>query len=152
MAPLMAPTGRSALARERSGPRAAKRRIIASWPSISWNMAASATFRSIAGASAALGPAKQVADQAAERGVTYVNHTFTSNLALSASLQPFAGLADHRICEYPTELQPLARDLTLNHIAPDANGEIVMPDAPGLGIEINPEALARSTRWTSKSR
>jgi L-alanine-DL-glutamate epimerase-like enolase superfamily enzyme len=90
-----------------------------------------------------LGPAKQVADLAAKRGVTYVNHTFTSNLALSASLQPFAGLADHRICEYPTEFQPLARDLTLNHIAPDANGEIVIPDAPGLGIEINPEALAR---------
>ena len=90
-----------------------------------------------------LGPAKHVADQAAERGVTYVNHTFTSNLALSASLQPFAGLADHRICEYPTKLQPLARDMTLNHIAPDANGEIVIPEAPGLGIEINPEALAR---------
>ena len=73
----------------------------------------------------------------------YVNHTFTSNLALSPSLQPFAGLADHRICEYPTTLQPLAHDMTLNHIAPDANGEIVIPDAPGLGIEINPEALAR---------
>jgi L-alanine-DL-glutamate epimerase-like enolase superfamily enzyme len=37
----------------------------------------------------------------------------------------------------------LARDLTLNQIKPDANGEIVLPDAPGLGIEINPEALAR---------
>jgi L-alanine-DL-glutamate epimerase-like enolase superfamily enzyme len=90
-----------------------------------------------------LGPAKQVADTAAKRGVIYVNHTFTSNLALSASLQPFAGLPDHWICEYPTNLQPLARDLTLNHIAPDANGEIVLPDAPGLGIEINPEAVAR---------
>jgi L-alanine-DL-glutamate epimerase-like enolase superfamily enzyme len=37
----------------------------------------------------------------------------------------------------------LARDMTLNHITPDANGEIVIPDAPGLGIEINPKALAR---------
>ena len=75
--------------------------------------------------------------------MTYVNHTFTSNLALSASLQPYAGLVDHRICEYPTALQPLARDLTLNHITPNANGEIALPDAPGLGVEINPEALAR---------
>jgi L-alanine-DL-glutamate epimerase-like enolase superfamily enzyme len=64
-------------------------------------------------------------------------------LRLSASLQPYAGLADHRLCEYSTNLQPLARDLTLNQIKPDANGEIVLPDAPGLGIEINPEALAR---------
>ena len=75
--------------------------------------------------------------------MTYVNHTFTSNLALSASLQPFAGLADHRICEYPTKLQPVANDMTLHPITPDANGEIVIPDAPGLGIEINPEALVR---------
>ena len=90
-----------------------------------------------------LGPAKQVADQAAKRGVTYVNHTFTSNLALSASLQPYAGLVDHRICEYPTNLQPLARDLTLNHIEPDANGEIALPDTPGLGIEIDPDAVTR---------
>ena len=27
-----------------------------------------------------------------QRGVTFVNHTFTTHLALSASLQPFAGL------------------------------------------------------------
>ena len=93
--------------------------------------------------SAASGPAKEVADYAVARGVTYINHTFTSNLALSASLQPFAGLADHRMCEYPTGLKQLARDLTQNHILPDANGEIAVPDAPGLGIEINPEALTR---------
>jgi L-alanine-DL-glutamate epimerase-like enolase superfamily enzyme len=90
-----------------------------------------------------LWPAKEVADYAVARGVTYINHTFTSNLALSASLQPFVGLADHRMCEYPTGLQQLARDLTQNHILPDANGEIVPPDGPGLGIEINPAALTR---------
>jgi len=84
-----------------------------------------------------------VADYAARRGVTYINHTFTSNLALSASLQPFAGLETHTICEYPTGLQQVARDLTRNHIVPNGNGEIVLPDAPGLGIEINPEALTR---------
>ncbi|MGO4831841.1 enolase C-terminal domain-like protein, partial [Rhizobiaceae sp. 2RAB30] len=90
-----------------------------------------------------LAPAKQVADYAVKRGVTYVNHTFTSNLALSASLQPFAGLEDHRICEYPTTLKQLAVDLTVNHIVPDANGDIHVPDAPGLGVEVNTEALTR---------
>jgi L-alanine-DL-glutamate epimerase-like enolase superfamily enzyme len=90
-----------------------------------------------------LAPAKQVADYAVKRGVTYINHTFTSNLALSASLQPFAGLEDHRICEYPTTLKQLAVDLTVNHIVPDANGDIHVPDAPGLGVEVNIEALTR---------
>ncbi|MEZ5782682.1 MAG: mandelate racemase/muconate lactonizing enzyme family protein [Rhizobiaceae bacterium] len=90
-----------------------------------------------------LWPAKEVADYAVTRGVTYINHTFTSNLALSASLQPFAGLKDHVICEYPTTLKQLAVDMTTNHIVPNANGEIVIPDAPGLGVDINPDALTQ---------
>lgn len=90
-----------------------------------------------------LWPAKEVADYAVKKGVTYINHTFTSNLALSASLQPFAGLENHSICEYPTSLKQVAVDLTKNHIARDANGLINVPDAPGLGIEINPAALTQ---------
>lgn len=78
---------------------------------------------------------KDVADYAVNRGVTYVNHTFTSNLALSASIQPFAGLKSHEICEFPTELKSLATAMTKTHITPDANGQIQAPDAPGLGIE-----------------
>jgi L-alanine-DL-glutamate epimerase-like enolase superfamily enzyme len=90
-----------------------------------------------------LAPARRVALRAAAAGVTYVNHTFTSNLALSASLQPYAGLEGHRLCEYPVGLQPLARDLTLTRIAPGPDGLIRLPEAPGLGVEMNPEALAR---------
>lgn len=87
--------------------------------------------------------AKDVAHYADQRQVKYVNHTFTSNLALSASLQPFAGLKNHLICEYPTELKSLAIDLTLNRIERDSAGMINAPDAPGLGIEINRNALKR---------
>ncbi len=90
-----------------------------------------------------LGPAKAVADYAVQRGVTYINHTFTSNLALSASLQPFAGLEGHHICEYPTTLKQLAIDMTRNHIVPDAQGRIHVPDAPGLGIQIDMDAVQR---------
>ena len=90
-----------------------------------------------------LGPAKQVADHAVARGITYVNHTFTSHLALSASMQPFAGLADHHICEYPVQLKALAVELTRNHLDLDQNGLVAAPDAPGLGIEIDAAAVAR---------
>lgn len=78
---------------------------------------------------------KDVADYAAAKGTTYVNHTFTSNLALSASLQPYAGLESHVICEFPTELKPLAVAMTKTHIKPDVNGAVCAPDQPGLGIE-----------------
>ena len=84
-----------------------------------------------------IGPAKRVADHAVKNGVTYVNHTFTSHLALSASLRPFAGLEDHVICEYPIAPQPMAWELCANHIPPDQNGEIRVPHSPGLGIEVD---------------
>lgn len=90
-----------------------------------------------------LGPAREVADLAAAREVTYVNHTFTSNLALSASLQPYAGLEGHMICEYPTGLQSLAEELTVGRIKPDAEGHIHVPDAPGLGIEVSAAAIEK---------
>ena len=84
-----------------------------------------------------IGPSKAVADHAVGKGVTYVNHTFTSHLALSASMQPFAGLAEHRICEYPVEPKAVALAISSNHILPDSNGEVWAPDAPGLGIEVD---------------
>ena len=89
-----------------------------------------------------LAPAYDVARYAEARGVTYINHTFTSNLALSASLQPYAGLEAHEICEYPTGLSQLALDLTRTRIEPDENGLIHLPEGPGLGVEVNAEALA----------
>jgi L-alanine-DL-glutamate epimerase-like enolase superfamily enzyme len=82
-------------------------------------------------------PAADVAQYARERGVTYVNHTFTSHLALSASLQPFAGHPDDEICEYPIAPKSLARDLTKDHLERDHEGFIHVPDRPGLGMEID---------------
>jgi L-alanine-DL-glutamate epimerase-like enolase superfamily enzyme len=79
-------------------------------------------------------PSREVALYAAQRGVTYVNHTFTSHLALAASLVPFADLQDHEICEYPVEPKSLALDATLDHLERDASGQIRLPDRPGLGI------------------
>ena len=86
-------------------------------------------------------PAKRVADYAQARGITYVNHTFTSHLALCASLQPFAGLPEHTIAEYPVEPKALSWLLTCEHLMPDAAGQIRVPEAPGLGMTPNVEAL-----------
>ncbi len=90
-----------------------------------------------------IGPAKAVADYAVARGVTYVNHTFTSHLALAASLQPYAGLAAHRICEYPAAPKVLARDIAGEPLKPDDNGEIRLPETPGLGISVDTAAIAK---------
>jgi L-alanine-DL-glutamate epimerase-like enolase superfamily enzyme len=78
--------------------------------------------------------AKRVADYAQGKGVSYVNHTFTSHLALSASLQPFAGVEEASICEYPVEAKPVALAITRERLEPDAHGQIHLHDAPGLGM------------------
>lgn len=90
-----------------------------------------------------IGPAKRVADYAAPRGVTYVNHTFTSHLALCASLQPYAGLKDHVICEYPFAPKSVAWDMSDTHLVPDANGEVNVPSTPGLGITMSLDGMAK---------
>jgi L-alanine-DL-glutamate epimerase-like enolase superfamily enzyme len=82
-----------------------------------------------------------VADYAVAKRVTFVNHTFTSHLALSASLQPFAGLADHRICEFPFKPKPLSLDMMAVSLPRDAAGEIMAPNAPGLGVAMNVEGM-----------
>jgi L-alanine-DL-glutamate epimerase-like enolase superfamily enzyme len=87
--------------------------------------------------------ARDVALYARDRGVTYVNHTFTSHLALAASLVPFADLADHVICEYPVEPKALAIEATHDHILRDANGQVRLPDRPGLGITPDLDACRR---------
>ncbi|WP_022909481.1 mandelate racemase/muconate lactonizing enzyme family protein [Aestuariimicrobium kwangyangense] len=85
--------------------------------------------------------AREVALHAASRGVRYVNHTFTSHLALSASIQPYVDLGDHELCEYPAEPKALATDCTRTHLVPGSDGLVRAPEAPGLGLEVDVEAL-----------
>jgi L-alanine-DL-glutamate epimerase-like enolase superfamily enzyme len=88
-----------------------------------------------------IGDAKRVADYARKKNVQFVNHTFTSHLALSASLQPFAGVAGDWLCEYPMESARLATALTHNRIAVNNSGHVTAPDAPGLGMDLDLEAI-----------
>jgi L-alanine-DL-glutamate epimerase-like enolase superfamily enzyme len=90
-----------------------------------------------------IGDAHEVAGYAQAHSITFVNHTFTSHLALSASLQPFAGLREHRLCEYPVESKPLAVEATRNHVERDASGQITTPELPGLGLDVDTAALAK---------
>jgi len=87
--------------------------------------------------------AKAVADYAAARSVQFVNHTFTTPLALSASIQPYAGLEKHCLCEFPSEPSALAREFSRNRLSIDENGCVRLPEKPGLGIEPDLEALKK---------
>jgi L-alanine-DL-glutamate epimerase-like enolase superfamily enzyme len=87
--------------------------------------------------------ARQVADYAHAKGLRYVNHTFTTHLALSASVQPYAGFEAHQLCEYPAEPSLLAQELTQTKLQPDANGCIRLPEKAGLGLEPDWQAIKK---------
>ena len=90
-----------------------------------------------------IGPAYRVAQYAKARGVQYVNHTFTSQSALSASMHPFAGLKDSWIAEYPMEPKLLCAELNRNRIEMDKDGMISVPERPGLGIEFDTDVIKK---------
>ncbi|MBN9386714.1 MAG: mandelate racemase/muconate lactonizing enzyme family protein [Chloroflexi bacterium] len=96
-----------------------------------------------AGRIGGISEAHRVAREAQRRGITYVNHTFTSHLALSASLQPYAWIEDAVICEYPVELSSLAQELSKEHLTLDNNGQVRVPERPGLGITPDFAALQK---------
>ena len=78
-----------------------------------------------------------------ERDVTFVNHTFTTPLSLCASVQPFAGLEQHTFCEYPIAATDLARTLAKTTLERDADGLVRLPEAPGLGIELDEAVIKK---------
>jgi L-alanine-DL-glutamate epimerase-like enolase superfamily enzyme len=87
--------------------------------------------------------ADKVTRIATERKITYVNHTFTSHLALSASLQSYIAHEKFLISEYPVELKTLAREITVEKITADSHGFIHLPDKPGLGMTVDCAALKK---------
>jgi L-alanine-DL-glutamate epimerase-like enolase superfamily enzyme len=94
-----------------------------------------------AGRIGGLSSAYEIARYAQGRGVTYVNHTFTTPLALSASLQPFAGLENSRLCEFPLEASTLATALTTERLGIDDEGLLHLPERPGLGMTPEPATI-----------
>lgn len=90
--------------------------------------------------------AYKVAEYLSGKNAKYVNHTFTTPLALAASLQPFAGLRESELCEYPTEASELAVAFVKNPLKRDADGLLRLSEAPGLGVEVDTVALKRFQR------
>ena len=89
-----------------------------------------------AGRVGGIAPAKIIADYALAKNVTFVNHTFTTHLALVASITPFVGVHSAEICEYPFESTELAKSLVVDPVAP-TNGQLALPEGPGLGVDLD---------------
>jgi D-galactarolactone cycloisomerase len=94
---------------------------------------------------------KKIADMSEAFGIRYNPHVWGTGIAIAASLQLLAVLPSHT----PTSLSPLEPLLEFDRTEHPIRQEILMqpiehvrgvvrvPDGPGLGIEINRDALAK---------
>jgi L-alanine-DL-glutamate epimerase-like enolase superfamily enzyme len=90
-----------------------------------------------AGCIGGLGPSRRLAIAANVADCQFVNHTFTSDLALAASLAPFADNGSEHLAEYPEELSELGAAIAGRSITPNTAGKIQIPACPGIGVDVD---------------
>ncbi len=102
-------------------------------------------------AAGGLSECKKIADMSEAFGVRYNPHVWGTGIAIAASLQLLAVLPTHT----PTSLAPVEpmlefdrtehpiRQALLTQPIEHAGGMVCVPDGPGLGIEIDRDALAQ---------
>lgn len=85
---------------------------------------------------------RTIAAAAAERGLPVSLHTYGDGVALAASLHLAAALENSSVMEFDYNENPLRSHLLQEPLEP-RNGFMRPPDAPGLGVTLDPEALRR---------
>jgi len=102
-------------------------------------------------AAGGLSECKKIADMSETFGIRYNPHVWGTGIAIAASLQLLAVLPSHT----PTSLSPIEpmlefdrtehpiRQAILKQPIEHDRGMVSIPDGPGLGIEIDRDALAR---------
>jgi D-galactarolactone cycloisomerase len=85
---------------------------------------------------------RRIAWAAQDHGIQYVGHGWNTAVGLAADLQLASALPHTELVEYKTG-SPYIDELTVGGFALDADGMLAIPDGPGLGIELDDDALAR---------
>ncbi|MGH3039493.1 MAG: mandelate racemase/muconate lactonizing enzyme family protein [Gaiellaceae bacterium] len=99
----------------------------------------------------AVGPlrASELAGSVLERGLWFTPHTWTNGIGLLANLQLAAGVGGGPFLEFPFDppgWTPERRDFMLAEpVLPDRTGWLAVPERPGLGFELDEEAVERYT-------
>jgi L-alanine-DL-glutamate epimerase-like enolase superfamily enzyme len=90
----------------------------------------------------------KVAAMCAEHNVTFTPHTWGNGIGLLANAHLVGGTSDGSYLEFPWDPPEWGierRDFMLRRpVDVDADGDLVLSDAPGLGFELDEEMLART--------
>ena len=85
---------------------------------------------------------RRIVRMAQDFGIRYVGHGWNTALGLAADLHLAAAMPGVDLVEYIGG-SPYLDDLTTEPFRLDAEGMLAIPDAPGLGIRLDPDKVAR---------
>jgi L-alanine-DL-glutamate epimerase-like enolase superfamily enzyme len=88
--------------------------------------------------------ARQVAEMAALKHRRFTPHSWTNGLGVLANLHVSAGVGGGPYFEFPFDPPGWTierRDFFLEHIDIDKNGDVLVPNRPGLGVQLNQDAI-----------
>jgi L-alanine-DL-glutamate epimerase-like enolase superfamily enzyme len=91
---------------------------------------------------------RRIARAAEDNGVAFVGHGWNTAVGLAADLQIASALPGTDLVEYKTG-SPYIDELAVEGFALDADGMLPIPDGPGLGITLDPDAVARLSDATA---
>ena len=85
---------------------------------------------------------RRIAWMAQDHGVRFIPHGWNTAVGLAADLQLASAFPGTDLVEYLTG-SPFIDDITIGGWQLDADGMLSIPTQPGLGLELNPDAIAR---------
>jgi L-alanine-DL-glutamate epimerase-like enolase superfamily enzyme len=85
---------------------------------------------------------RRIAWTAQENGVRMIPHGWNTAVGLAADLQLASALPGTDLVEYKTG-SPYIDEVAAGGWSLDEDGMLPIPDAPGLGLELDPDALAK---------
>jgi L-alanine-DL-glutamate epimerase-like enolase superfamily enzyme len=88
---------------------------------------------------------RRIAWMAQEHGVRFIPHGWNTAVGLAADLQLASAFADTDLVEYLTG-SPYVDGIAAEPWKLDAEGMLAIPEKPGLGLELDKQAVAKYTR------
>ncbi len=85
---------------------------------------------------------RRIAWMAQDFGIQYIGHGWNTALGLAADLQLASAIHDSDLVEYIGG-SPYVDGILKQPFALDADGYLQIPDRPGLGVELDPDKVAR---------
>jgi len=85
---------------------------------------------------------RRISTRAHQAGVWCVPHCFGSGISLAASLHWMAAAEEAPFNEYPVTASPLRNELVAG-LPPLVDGQVTMPQGPGLGVTLNDAVIER---------